>query len=90
MDKIIQETLLPRLFFGNMKTLSPVVGVLSTTPVNKAGIEIMNAVTLEQEKYLSSQRGSAELIRAVTGEGTFSNDDHLRTLSEEGRDRKKD
>ena len=44
----------------------------------------------DQEKYLSSTRGSAELVRAVTGGGAFSNVDHLRTLSEEQRDRKKD
>ena len=28
--KIIRETFLPRLFFGNMKTLSPIIGTLST------------------------------------------------------------
>ena len=43
-----------------------------------------------KEKYLSSQWESAELIRAVTGGGAFSNADHLRTLGEESRDGQKD
>ena len=79
---MIQETFLPCIFFGNTKTLSPIVGALSTMPVKKAGLGLLNPVTSEKEKYLSSQRGSAELIRAVTGGGAFSNADHLRTLGE--------
>ena len=43
-----------------------------------------------QEKYSSSQRGSTELVWAVTGGGAFSNADHLRTIGEERRDGKKD
>ena len=35
-------------------------------------------------------RESAELLRAVTGGGAFSKADHLRTLSEERHDRKRD
>ena len=42
-----------------------------------------------QEKYLSSTWGIAELVQAVAGGGAFSNADHLRTLSEEQRDRNK-
>ena len=38
------------------------------------------------EKYLSSQRGSVELVWAVTGGGVFSNVDHLQTLIEEIHD----
>ena len=59
-------------------------------PVNKSGLELLNPVTSAQEKYLISTRGSTELVRAVTGGGAFSNSDHLRTLSEEQRDGKKD
>ena len=87
---MIQETYLPRLFFGNTKTLSAVVGALSMMPVNKAALGLLNPVRSAQENYLSSTRGRAELIWAVTGGGEFSNANHLRTLSDEQRDRKKD
>ena len=63
-EKMIRETFLPRLFFGKTKTLSHVVGDLSTTPVRKAVMGLLNPVTSAQEKYLSSTRGSAELVRA--------------------------
>ena len=85
---MIHGIFLPRLFFGKTKTLSLVVGALSTMPVTKAGLELLNPVTSAQEKYLSSSQGSTELTRAVTGGGGFSDADHLRTLSEERRDRK--
>ena len=49
-----------------------------------------NTVISSQEKYLISQRGIAELVRAVTGGGAFSNANHLRTLSEERSNGKKD
>ena len=81
-ENIIQETFLPRLFFRNMKTLSPVVGALSTMPVKKYGLGLLNSVTSAQKKYLRSMLGSIEEVRAVTGGGAFSNADHLRTLSE--------
>ena len=59
-------------------------------PVKKSGLGLLNPVTSAQDKYLISQRGSAELVRAVTGGGAFSNADHRRTISEERCDRKKD
>ena len=37
-EKIIRENFLPRLFFGNTKTLSPFVGALSKIPVKKYGL----------------------------------------------------
>ena len=61
----------------------PVVGALSTMPVRKAGLGILNPVASAQEKYLSSMWGSVELTRSVKGWGGFSNSDHLRILSEE-------
>ena len=70
---MIRETFLPRIFFGNTKNLFPVVGVLSTIPVKKYGLGLLNLVTSSQEKYLSSTRGSTEIVRAVTGGGVFSN-----------------
>ena len=89
-EKMIQDNFLPHLFFGNTKTLSPIVGALSTMLVMKYGMGLLNPVTSAQEKYLTYQRGSAELIWAVTGGGEFSNANHLRTLGEERRDGDKD
>ena len=53
-EKMICKTLFPRLFFGKTKNLSPVVGDLSTMPVRKSGLGILNPVMSAQEKYLSS------------------------------------
>ena len=80
---------LPRLSFGKTKDLSPVVGSLSTMTAKKAGLGLLNPVTSDQETYLRSTRGSAELVRAVAGGGVFSNANHLQTLSDEQRDGKK-
>ena len=68
-DKMIRETFLPRLFFGMTKTLSPIVGTLSKILIKVAGIGLLNLVTSANNKYLRSQRGSVELITAVTGVG---------------------
>ena len=57
--------------------------------VKKSVLGLLNTVTSEQEKYLSSTRGSVELVWAVTGGGAFSNAYHLWTLSEEQGNRKK-
>ena len=43
------------------------------------------SIDVSTVEVLSSQRGSAELVRAVTGGGAFSNANHLRTLSEKRR-----
>ena len=80
-EKMIQETFLPHILFRKTKTLSPIVGALSTMSVRKAGLGLLNTVTLEQEKYLRSHRESAELVLAVTGGGELSNADHLRNIS---------
>ena len=58
-EKIIWETFLPHLFFRNTKTLSSIVGALSTMTVKKSGLGIFNPVTLAHENYLSSQWGGA-------------------------------
>ena len=89
-ERIIWEIFLPCLFFGNTKTLYPVVGALSTMPFKKFGMGLLNPVTSSQEKYLSYHQGKAELFWDVTGGGEFYNADHLRTLSEERLDGKKD
>ena len=59
-------------------------------PFKKSRLGLLILVTPYQDKYLSSTQGSTELVRAVTGGRAWSNADHLRTLSEEQRDRKKD
>ena len=64
---MIHETFLPCIFFE--KTLSPVIGALSTMPVKKSGLGLLNPVMSAQEKYLSPTQGSIELVRAVTGGG---------------------
>ena len=82
-EKMIQETFLLPLFFIKTETLSPIVGALSTTPVKKYGLVLLDPVTSAQKKYFSSRRGIAELVQSVTVEGAFSNADHLQTLGEE-------
>ena len=54
LKKMIHKTFLPRLFFGRTKTLSPVVGAISTMPVSKAGLGLLNPFTSAHENYLSS------------------------------------
>ena len=68
-DKMIRETFLPHIFFGNTKTLSPIVGALSTMLINKSGSGLLNPVTSANDKYLSLQRASAEIIQDVMGGG---------------------
>ena len=71
-EKMIWETFLHHLFFGKTKTLSPIVGTLSKMPIKVARLGLLNPVTLSKDKYLSYQRGSTELIKAVTGGGKIS------------------
>ena len=58
--------------------------------VKKSLLELLNPLTSSHKKYLISQRGSTELIWAVTGGGAFSNSGHLQTLGEVICDRNKD
>ena len=64
---ILKETFLPHLFFRKKKSLSPIVGDLSTIPVKKYGLGLLNQVSSAKEKYVSYQQESVEIIRAVTG-----------------------
>ena len=87
---MIRETFLPHLFFIKKKSLSPIVGDLSTMTINKYRLGIMNPVTSEKEKYLIFYQASTELIRDVTvGGGGLSNADHLLALKEERHERAK-
>ena len=87
--KHLQETFLSCLFFKKSKSFSSFIGTLSTITANKSGLGLQNPVTSANEKYLSLQCASMELIRYVTGEGEFSNTDQLLALREERRDEKK-
>ena len=58
-------------------------------PVKKSGLGLLNLVTSAHDNYLRSTWRNAELVQTVTEGGEFSNDDHLRTLSEERRYGKK-
>ena len=62
-EKMIPETFFPFLFFGKIKTLSPILGNLSTMTIKVARLGLMNPVTSAKEKYLSSQWESGKLIR---------------------------
>ena len=69
--KMIRENLFPHIFSGNTKTLSPIVGDLSTMHIKMSGMGLLNPVTSEKEKHLSSQRASPELIWPRQGEGNY-------------------
>ena len=79
---------MPHLFFGKKRSISPIVGALSTMPVNKYRLGLLYPVTSEKEKYLIFHQASTELLRDVTG-GALSNADHLLALREERRERAK-
>ena len=79
-EKMIWKTFLPHLFFKNTKSLSPIIGTLSTIIVSKYGLVLLDPVISANEKYLSLQWASVELIRDVAGWGEFSNSDHLLML----------
>ena len=44
LEKVLQETFFPRLFFGKPKTPPPAIGALSTFPVKKYGLGLQNIV----------------------------------------------
>ena len=55
-------------------------------PIKKSRLGLLNPVTAVKEKYLSSQRASAELICALTEGGALYNADHLLAPRQERRD----
>ena len=79
-EKMLRETFLPYPFFRNRKTLSPIIGVLSTMPVNKSGLALLNPVTSAKEKYIRSHQGSAELIQSMKRGRVFFNADQILEL----------
>ena len=52
-DFFLRETFLLRIFFGKSKTLPPIIGAISTLPVNKSISVLQNPMTSEKEKYNS-------------------------------------
>ena len=66
-EKMIQETFLPHIFFEKKKTLSPIVGALSTMLVKESVLRLLNPVISSRGKYLSSHQGSVELVWAMAG-----------------------
>ena len=89
LQKIIWGAFLPYLFFGKSKTLSPILGTLSTMPVSKAGLGLLSSMVSTNEKYLSLQCASTNMVQVVTGEGTFSNPNRLLMFREERRNGQK-
>ena len=61
-EKILLETFLPCLLFRKSKTLSLIVGNVSTILVKKAGMGLLNPVMSTNEKYISLQHSITELI----------------------------
>ena len=66
--KLLWETFFLCLFFGKYKSLPPIVGTLSTMPVNKSGMVPQYMVTSSNNKYLSLICASCNLIGSVKGE----------------------
>ena len=81
-EKLLQDTFLLCLLFGKPKSLSPIVGTLSMSVVNKSGIGLQDLVTSANKKYLSLLCVIRDIIRAVTGERSFSTANHLLELRE--------
>ena len=77
---MLWETFFTHHLFGKSKYLSPIVGTLSMILFKKYGLGLLNPVTSENKEYLSLQCASTDMIRSMTGEGKFSNANHLLVL----------
>ena len=86
---MIRENFLPDLFFGKSKYPSPIKGTINKMLVKKYGLGLLNPMTSVNKECLSLQCASTELIQDGTGEGEFSNADHLLALKEERSNRNK-
>ena len=86
---MIQETFLPCIFFGKTKYLFPIVVYLTTMPVKKSGLGLLNPVTSANDKYLSFQKASTKFIQDVMRGGAFSGANHLLVFREERRNGEK-
>ena len=61
-EKILQETFLPCLFFGESKSLTPLIGTLSTMPVKKDSLGFQNTVTSVNENFLRLRCARMDLV----------------------------
>ena len=50
MEKLLQENFFPCLFLGKSKSLTPLIGTLSTVPVTKSVLGLQNPMTSANEK----------------------------------------
>ena len=57
-----EKPFFPRLFFGKPKYLTPLIGILVTMLVKKAGLGLQNPVTSADENCLSLRCASMEQI----------------------------
>ena len=89
LDKVLQETFLPRLFFRRLKTLHPVVGYLSMFLVKKYQPGLQKPMPSSAEKYNSLLRAICDLIGKVKGKREFSTANHKPAVKEERQERKK-
>ena len=85
-EKILWEAFFASPSLRKVKNLSPIVVILSTTPVNKSGRGLLNSVTSEKNNYLSLQHAITELIQAMKQESAFYNSNQLMAIREEKRD----
>ena len=67
-EKLLQETFLPRLLFGKSKYLLPIVGTLSTMQAKKSGPILQDPEKSANEKYILLLHTKSELIGAITEE----------------------
>ena len=81
-DNMLQENFLTCLLFGNLNYLSTSLGTISTMPVNKTSLGLLNPMASTNFKYLHLQGASTDLIRSVKVEGEFSNANSLVALRE--------
>ena len=82
-QKVLQETLLPCIFFGKLKTIPSVVGNLSRFPLKIAGLGLQKPVTSAVDKYTVFLYERYELIYAFTSEREFATVDNIQAVKED-------
>ena len=84
------QNFLPRIFFGKMKPIPPVVGALIMLLLKTTGLVIQNSMISANDKYNSQLHASCKMIGAVMGKQMFSTSDHIRPSKGERGYRNKD
>ena len=67
-EKLLQENVLPHIFFGKSKSLSPIVGNLSKILGKKDGLGLQHPVTSVNKLFPNLQRASMDLTRSMMRE----------------------